>query len=213
MDFSNLIEHLLVTLTPLFETYGYPLVFLSALAEHTFFLAWAVPGGILVSFGGIYAQSGALWLPLVIAVALLGFMAGDHLDYFVGRRSQRLVHKATKGKTLPVDRFWNWKVLPAMLLAYTNTIPRVAMFMGGAASGLPYRRFLPVSFSLALFWSITDSLIGYWIGSNREELARALKTVGLTGQLLLLTIIVGAGIVFFVRKNRNRGKEPLEVSE
>lgn len=206
-DLGELIERFLRWLEPFYLTYGYLVVVLGALFEHTFFLAWALPGGILVAIGGIYAESGALELPLVILFATAGFIIGDHLDFFVGRRSKNILQRMTKGKTPGPSAIWRPRAIPALVLAYTNTVPRSAIFMGGAASGLPYRRFIALSASLALLWSTINSLLGYWLGSNRERLQRTLTTIGVGGQVILLTVVAGLLIFYFLRRRRRRNEE------
>jgi len=200
-DVSELIERLLRWVEPLYQTYGYLVVIAGALLEHTFFLAWAMPGGILVALGGLYAQAGVLALPLVILTGAAGFILGDHLDFVVGRRSTKILERVTKGRTMDPNSFTTLRTLPALALAYTNAVPRAAMFMGGAASGLTYRRFLLLSVSLALFWSATFSILGYWLGSNRQQLTRLLQGVGIGGQILLFGAI-GIGVVFYYLRRR-----------
>ncbi|MDQ3855385.1 MAG: hypothetical protein M3281_03215, partial [Chloroflexota bacterium] len=206
-DLTELADRILAWLEPLYRDYGYLIVVCSAMLEHTFFIAWALPGGILVAIGGIYAGSGLLRLPLVILFALIGFMIGDHLDFLVGRRSMRALSRVMKGHSLSTTAVLSSRALPALILAYTNTIPRSAMFMGGAASGMPYRRFLRLSFSLASFWSVTLSLMGYWLGSNRERLKSVLQTVGVGGQLLLVLILIGVGIYYWRKSRREKRLE------
>ncbi len=206
MGLPHIIETILDALEPLYATYGYPLVLLAALLEHTFFLAWAIPGGILVALGGFYAQSGGLALPLVIALGALGFTAGDHLDYLVGRRGTRTIQRVTGGRIAPMATLLHWRALPALLLAYTNTIPRSTMFMGGAAAGLPYRRFISLSLPMALFWSALNGVLGYWLGSNRDRLEAALKAIGLGGQIGLVCVLAVVLAIYLVRRFRRRSR-------
>lgn len=201
-DLTELVDKLLGRLEPFYVQYGYLVAFLGALLEHTFFLAWALPGGVIVAIGGLYAASGVLSLPLVVLFAALGFTVGDHLDFFVGRYSKGILQRVTRGRSLPGSYAWSWRAAPALLVAYTNTIPRAAIFMGGAASGLPYYRFLMLSISMALFWSTTMSLLGYWLGSNRERLESALRAIGVGGQVVLLLLLCSSGLYYFMKRRR-----------
>lgn len=200
-DLAELLEQALARLEPFYESWGYLVVMGGALLEHTFFLAWAMPGGILVALGGLYAQDGELSLPLVILGGMLGFVLGDHIDYFVGRRGSGVLDRLLKGRHVSPSYVWSLRAIPALLLAYTNTIPRAALFMGGAASGLAYPRFLAISLSLAAFWSSVFSILGYWLGSNRRRLFGVLEWVG-SGPLLLL--ILAAVVYFFLNRRRRR---------
>jgi membrane protein DedA with SNARE-associated domain len=208
-DFGELIDRFLRWLEPFYATYGYGVVILGALLEHTFFLAWALPGGILVAIGGLYSQSGPLALPVVILCAALGFTLGDHLDFLVGRRGTAVIDRVTKGRRFDPGYIWSVRALPALLLAYTNTIPRAALFMGGAASGLTYPRFLALSLGLALFWGSVFSVLGYWLGAQRDQLTTWLQRIGIGGQVLLLAA-VAIGVLIYRRRKRGRSNQ--EVS-
>lgn len=207
-DLSELIDKLLRWLEPYYLSYGYLLVFLGALTEHLFFLAWALPGGVIVALGGLYAQSGPLLLPLVIVLGAAGFVTGDHLDYLVGRRGSRLLNRVTKGKTMPASYVWSVRAAPVLILAYTNAAPRAAMFMGGAASGLSYRKFLMLSVTLGIVWSTIFSVIGFLLGSNRARLINVLQSIGIAGQVVIVTIVVVlVAVWYFRRRVRRRAAE------
>ncbi len=205
-DLAEIVDRVLRWAEPFYQTYGYLVVILGALLEHTFFLAWAMPGGILVALGGLYAQSGILALPIVILAGAAGFVLGDHLDFYVGRHSTRLLDRVTKGHMIDPTTYTGLRALPALLLAYTNVVPRAALFMGGAASGMTYRRFLSLSVSLALFWSAAFSILGYWLGGNRQQLTRLLQAVGLGGQVLLFSAI-GIGVLIYLFRRHRQAKQ------
>ncbi len=207
-DIAELIDRVIAWVEPLYRTYGYLVVILGALLEHTFFLSWLMPGGILVALGGLYAETGILSLPGVILAGILGFVLGDHIDFIVGRRSTRVLDRVTRGRAVGASDLLTLRAFPALLLAYTNTIPRAAMFMGGAASGLSYRRFLTISLSLSIFWSTSFSVLGYVLGSNRQRLADMLQTIGLAGQAILLAGVAAVLLYLYLKRRRqNRAKE------
>jgi membrane protein DedA with SNARE-associated domain len=205
-DLSHLIERVIAWVEPLYATYGYVVVVLAALLEHTFFLAWAMPGGLLVALGGLYAQTGVLSLPLVIASGALGFVLGDHIDYVVGKRGKRLLPRVTRGRSVRASSLFTLRAAPALLLAYTNTIPRAAVFMGGSASGLSYGRFLALSATLAVFWSAVFSVLGYALGSNRQRLAALLQTIGVTGQAILIAGVASILLYLYVKRRRQASR-------
>lgn len=65
-------------------TYGYPLLFLAAAAEHTFILGLLVPGDVIVLLGGALAARGLLSLELCFLFVLLGVLVGLNISYFIG---------------------------------------------------------------------------------------------------------------------------------
>jgi len=208
-DLADIINKILDFLEPFYARYGYFIVFAGAMLEHTFLVSWALPGGIMIALGGMYAQGGDLNLLGVILCGILGFMVGDHIDYIVGRRGSRVLERLTKGRSANAPNIWSLKAIPAMIPAYIHTLTRSTMFMGGAASGkLPYHRFLVVSFGLATFWSITNSVIGYWVGTSRDEVLRVLNYIGLGGQIFVLVFITAVLLLVLRRRSRSSSKLP-----
>ena len=78
-------QHIMEALRAAYSTWGYPLVLLGALLENTALLGLVLPGGSLVLLGAIYAQRGAMALPLVLVLGWLGMVLGTSLDYALGR--------------------------------------------------------------------------------------------------------------------------------
>lgn len=203
-ELATLVDRLIAWVEPLYAAYGYPVVFAGGLLEHTFFLAWLMPGGVVIALGGLYAGLGVMHPAPAILLGAAGFCLGDHLDFYVGRRGSKLIDRYTRGTAGQMSR-WGRRGLPAIVLAYTNAIPRAALFMGGAAAGMSYSRFLALSASLALAWSTAFTLAGYFLGSNRQYLDTVLKAVGIGGQaVLLLLAAVVAVSVWRLRRGSSR---------
>jgi membrane protein DedA with SNARE-associated domain len=78
-------QQIMETLRAAYSTWGYPLALLGALLENTALLGLVLPGGSLVLLGAIYAQRGAMALPLVLVLGWLGMVLGTSLDYALGR--------------------------------------------------------------------------------------------------------------------------------
>lgn len=204
-----MVDRLISWVEPLYSAYGYPVVFAGGLLEHTFFLAWLMPGGVIIALGGLYAALGVIHPVPAILLGAAGFCLGDHLDFFVGRRGSRVIDRYTRGHAGQMTQ-WGWRGVPAVILAYTNAIPRAALFMGGAAAGMSYARFLALSASLALVWSTTFTLAGYFLGSNRQYLDSALKAVGVGGQLVLVVLVIAVALsVWRLRRSAESGADPV----
>src|SRR5919205_4249548 len=79
------LSHVIDALRAAYDSWGYPLVLLGALLENTALLGLVLPGGSLVLLGAVYAQRGAMALPLVLVLGWLGMVLGTSLDYALGR--------------------------------------------------------------------------------------------------------------------------------
>ena len=89
-------QQIMETLRAAYSTWGYPLVLRGALLENTALLGLVLPGGSLVLLGAIYAQRGAMALPLVLVLGWLGMVLGTSLDYALGRWG---LHSTLGGRT------------------------------------------------------------------------------------------------------------------
>lgn len=79
-DSERLIQHL----ESLYLRYGYEILFLGALLESLVIINLAAPGMVALAFGGVFAKTGQLDLPLVILAAVLGALTGYIIDFFLG---------------------------------------------------------------------------------------------------------------------------------
>ncbi len=74
-----------MTVNRLFQEFGTPIVFLSALIETTIGLGVVFPGVLMMFLGGAAASQGDASVFVVFGVAVLGTMLGDTISYAVGR--------------------------------------------------------------------------------------------------------------------------------
>src|SRR5215831_211545 len=79
-------------LVDLFARYGYAVVFVGVFLENA---GLPVPGETALLAGAALSRGGGLFLPWVIATAVVGAIFGDNVGFLIGRRG---------GRTL-VDRF------------------------------------------------------------------------------------------------------------
>src|SRR5271169_5634231 len=76
----------IVNVSHLVETFGYPLLFLTVMAESS---GVPVPGETGLITAAVLASRGKLQIELVIAIAAAGAIVGDNIGYLIGRKGGR----------------------------------------------------------------------------------------------------------------------------
>ena len=161
----------------------YPAVF--ALVVGDAFLVVLPSETVVVALGALSGATGSPLLAILIPVAALGAIVGDSLCYLIGRR-------------VGIDR-WAWQRRPRIAAALTRTratvlkrpavliftaryIPfaRIAVNLSAGASGLRWRRFVPLSAAAGVGWALYNTGVGLLFGAALPQqplLAIALSVV------------------------------------
>lgn len=128
----------------------------------------------VVALGALSAATGSPSLWLVIPVATVGAITGDSLCYLIGRkaghdrwkwqREGRVAVAASKVRETVLSR-------PAVLIFTARYVPfaRIAVNLTAGASGLPYRRFLPLSAAACVGWASYNVAVGAFFGTLMSE--------------------------------------------
>ena len=201
-------QQIMETLRAAYSTWGYPLVLLGALLENTALLGLVLPGGSLVLLGAIYAQRGALALPLVLVLGWLGMVLGTSLDYALGRwglhstLGRTRVMARLEPKLAVAQRFLARHGAWALVLAHFIGHVRSFVAITAGASRLPYRRFLLYEGIAALAWNLVWVTAGYLVGEHLDALQRVVGGSGLALVGLVLVVYVVYRLVARVRSSR-----------
>ncbi|WP_189193465.1 DedA family protein [Micromonospora fulviviridis] len=180
-----------------------------------------VPSETAVITAGVFAATGQPDLPLVVGVAALGALVGDHISYAIGRHGGgRLLARLpvagpaggpATGRTVRGSRrraaFERARrgiaTRGGLILTVARYIPggRTAVTLTMGATRFPRRRFLAFDALAALSWGLYSALVGYLGGLafERDPVRGLLLGLGLA---LTLTVIVEA--VRWARGRRRR---------
>jgi membrane protein DedA with SNARE-associated domain len=158
----------------------------------------------VVLVGGLAAQHGYLWFPLVIAVAWVGAFVGDQVFFFIGRRYgnrllarfPRLARRAPRVHAL----LQRWDILAVLLVRFLYGLRTVGPIVIGA-SGIPAWRLALLNVNSALTWACLVASIGYFAGQALERWGAHLEKVGV---LLLMTAALAAAALWLLRQWRRR---------
>lgn len=189
----------------IYEHWGYLLVLLGALGENTALLGMVLPGGTLALLGAFYARQGTLNLGWVILFAWLGTVAGYHLDYLMGRyllghivawgSQSRLGLRLRLAGRVRLARALLFKHGGKMILL-SHAIGHIRSFvaLSAGAARMRYKRFLAFELVAALLWNVGYALLGYFLGTQREQLELLLTR----GGWVLASVLIVAFVVWRV---------------
>jgi membrane-associated protein len=179
-------------LATLIQAVGYLGIFLIVFADSGVLLGLILPGDSLLFTAGLLASQGHLNLWLLMLVAALGAILGDSAGYAFGKRmgpqlftrkdswlftTRQLDHARhfyTRhgGKTIVLARF----------LHFVRTL---APMIAGAAD-MHYGTFLFYNIFGGIFWAISVSALGYWLGNTIPDIDQyILPILGVIGLLAL----------------------------
>ena len=191
------ILNFLLSLVSSLGPWGYLILFILAFLESAAFLGLIAPGESAVVIAGLLAARGALDLPLVVAVAILGAILGDSTGYLLGSRwgdpffarfgkyafirrqeldAARRFFERHGGKTVLIARFTTW-------------LRALAPFIAGTVH-MPYLRFLFFNIYGAVLWVMVYALLGYLVGNSWQAIRAIIGRYGLIlgAAAILLTV-------------------------
>jgi len=169
----------------------YPALF--ALVVGDAFLVILPSETAVVALGALAASTGSPFVPALIATAWAGAVVGDLICFGIGRR-------------LGLDR-WGWQregrvrraiararstvlTRTAVLVFTARYVPfaRIAVNLAAGASGLPLRRYLPLSAGAGLAWAVFNTVVGAVFG-------RAMPDAPLLAVLIAVVVAIVLGLL------------------
>jgi len=165
---------------------------------------------LVVALGAAWASTGSPALLPVVLVAAVGAVIGDGLCFAIGRRVglDRWKWQRTGAVGRALDRVRGAILTRTAVLVFTaRYVPfaRIAVNLAAGASGLPVRRFLPLSAAAGLAWAVYNVTVGAVVGAALAEtpvLAIVLSVVVAIG----LGLAVDALVARAVRRREERGE-------
>ncbi|MGW3601601.1 DedA family protein [Micromonospora sp. NPDC005161] len=174
-----------------------------------------VPSETAVITTGVFAASGAPYLPAVILVAAAGALVGDHVSYAIGRRGGgRLLDRVPSDGRRRAAIEWARRGIAnrgGLILTVARYVPggRTAVTLTMGAVHYPRRRFLAFDALAAGSWGLYSALVGYLGGmAFEQDPVRGL----LLGLGLALTVTLVVEVVRWLR-NRRRSAGPAQTAE
>ena len=194
-----------------FQEWGYWTVVIALLLENA---GIPVPGETILLFASFLAYSEQeLRLPIIIVVGTIACTLGDNIGYAIGRRGGRpLLEKYKHIFHIPERTIRRGERLFArhghVTIFFARFIFGMRIIAGPLAGVLhmPWKQFALFNFLGAVTWVTVISCVGYFFGSEWDELMRVVKRVN-AGVLVAVVVIA---LVLWVRHRRRvaAGEEP-----
>jgi membrane-associated protein len=198
LQFVNLVLHIDSFLGEFIRDYGswvYAVLFLIVFCETGLVVLPFLPGDSLLFIGGAFCASGEMDVGLLIALLLVAAVAGNTVNYLIGRAIgskvfdshipvlERFLDREALRKTHSFYEKHGGKTI--VLARFIPVVRTFAPFVAGA-SQMSVKRFQLFNVTGALFWVLLLVLLGYFFG-NIPFIRQYLNVIVLVG--------VGAAIV------------------
>jgi membrane-associated protein len=169
----NLITNLDQELARLAQTLGpwvYLALFAYGLVQTGFLFGPIAPGSVVVFASGVIAATGSLEITTTVISLLGGAVAGNHINYFQGRRLGRAFFQegrrwASPTRLAQLEAFFEKHGRNAMVISpFLPFVRSFAPFVAGV-SRMDHRTYAISAFIGVLLWSFGLGLAGYFFGN------------------------------------------------
>jgi undecaprenyl-diphosphatase len=173
--------------------------------EASVFLGFVFPGETALVLGGVLASQGRLSIGVVLALAIVGAIAGDAVGYAIGRRfgpglqSSRLGQLVGEKRWRASERFLHRRGAPAVFFGWFTALLRAMVPSAAGMAKLPYRTFALWNALGGSLWAAAFVLAGYLAGESYKQVERYLGRGALA---LTAVIVLTFVVVHFVRRRR-----------
>jgi membrane protein DedA with SNARE-associated domain len=203
---ARLLESIAHFVQELIVDIGYPGLFLLIVLESTMV---PIPSLLVMPFAGFLAERGEFSLPIILAINSAGALTGSLLSYWLGAAGGKplllkygkyvLVKPEDIEKTeVFFERHGAWTIFIAR---FVPVVRHIISIPAGIAR-MRLRPFLLQTFLGASIWGGGLMVVGYILGREWESVMKIAKKVDLTVALVIVAVIVGAAVWFYVKRRR-----------
>jgi membrane-associated protein len=186
--------------THLINTFGLVGMMIILFAECGLLIGFFLPGDSLLFTGGLLIADGLI-APLWIALILLPLaaVAGNLVGYWIGRKAGPAVFDRPDSKLFKrqyVDRaheFFERNGARTIVLARFVPIVRTFATVVAGAARMGFRRFAVYSIIGGIAWTLSVTLLGYWLG--QVDLVRQHIELFIVGVVVLSLVPVAVEAV------------------
>lgn len=190
------------TLIAIIKTAGYIGLFGIVFAESGILLGFFLPGDSLLFTAGFLASQGFLNLPILIFITAIAAITGDSVGYLFGlkvgrklfkRKNYRFFHKEN---LIKAEKFYKKHGAKTIILA--RFIPFIRTFapIVAGVSRMHYSTFVSYNIIGGIFWTISLSILGFYLGHLIPNVDRYILPI----VLLIIFISVSPIIINLTRQ-------------
>lgn len=215
LQFANLVLHIDKFLGVFIHEYGawvYAVLFLIVFCETGLVVLPFLPGDSLLFIGGAFCATGEMNLGLLVVLLLVAAIAGNTVNYMVGRAIgprvfnshipllERFLDRAALQKTHNFYEKHGGKTI--VLARFIPVVRTFAPFVAGA-SEMTVSRFQLFNILGALLWVLLLVLLGYFFG-NIPFIRQYLNLIVLVGIGAAVVPVVLGAVWKMTRKNTSK---------
>jgi membrane-associated protein len=162
---------------------GYIGLFAIIFSETGLFVGFFLPGDSLLVTAGLFAARGELNIFLLIPLLIVAAISGNTTGYTIGRKAGEMLFNKPQSRLFRRDHLMKTKafyekyggitIVMAQFMPFARTFaPPVA----GVAE-MPYRRFALFNITGAIFWIVSMTCIGYFLGRSIPGIEKHIEYV------------------------------------
>jgi membrane-associated protein len=171
---------------------GLLIVALIIFAESGMMVGFIFPGDTLLFSAGILAATGKLSLASALIVIAAAAILGDNIGYHIGKH---LGHRIFKKDSLVfrheyimrAEKFYEKHGSKTMLLAHFVPVIRTFVPVTAGAGRMNYKKYVIFDAIGDIAWTITLTLIGYFLGTHVPGIENYIEPV-LIGVILIVLL-------------------------
>ncbi len=171
-------------------------------AESGILAGFFLPGDSLLFTAGLLAWAGHLNIYYLIIGGIIAAIAGDSFGYYLGRRFGPRVFSKENSRIFHKDHierakqyFAKYGPITIFLARFTPFIRTFAPVLAGVG-GMEYGTFVFYNIFGGIFWVLSMTLLGYFLGSVIPDVDRYVLPI--VGGIILLSVI--PAVVSIVRR-------------
>ena len=201
--------------------WGIIIVPVGAFLENSVILGFIFPGVTLIFLSGFVARTTGNSLWLIVLLAALGAFLGDNLDYFLGRKSGKILEnkplfaKYVRAVEPFLAKHGVWAIFAGRFSGYS----RAWVALASGVVKFSYWKFALASCVSAFIWTSAWILGGYLLGGNRQLLEEWFSRASIIVWLGFVVVaayyfrtrikLVYDLVIIFVGKSKDRVKNGL----
>lgn len=195
----------LISLEELILTTGYLGLFFIVFAESGLLFGFFFPGDSLLVTAGLLASRGFLDIKILIVLTIIAAISGDSVGYWFGNKTGPRIFKREdslffhKKNLIRASEFYKKHGGKTIVLARFMPFIRTFAPIVAGVGVMHYPRFLFYNIFGGIFWVLTTTLFGYFLGSVIPNIDRYIFLVILI--IIFLSVLPGA--IHFWREYRS----------